>query len=85
MRRVLVSSFFADVTQHIHSLRASGVRLAHNSVTLASASMALRRSGGIWCTVPEAIDGRAMAPEVYRPPTVLQPPPVIAVAGVTLP
>ena len=60
MRRFLVSSFFADVTQHTHSLRASGVRLAHASVTITSDSIALRKSAGILCTVPEAIDCRAM-------------------------
>jgi hypothetical protein len=36
MRRLLVSAFLADVTQHIHSLRASGVMLAHASATIAS-------------------------------------------------
>jgi hypothetical protein len=60
MRRCLVSSFFADVTQHIHSLRARGVMLAHASQTVASDSIALRKSGGILCTVPEPIDWRAM-------------------------
>jgi hypothetical protein len=65
MRRLLVSSFLADVTQHIHSLRASGVILAHTSVTAASDSIALRKSAGILCTVPEAIGWRAMALRVY--------------------
>ena len=63
MRRALVSSVLADVTQHIHSLRASGVMLAHTSATIGSASMALRKSGGMVCTVPEAIDCRAMIQE----------------------
>ncbi len=36
MRRFLVSSFFADVTQQIHSLRASGVISAHTSFAVAS-------------------------------------------------
>ena len=62
MRRFLVSSFLADVTQHIHSLRASGVMLAHTPVTIASDSIALRKSAGIGCTVPEATDCRAMNP-----------------------
>lgn len=70
MRRFLVSSFLADVTQHIHSLRASGVMLAHTSVTIASDSIALRKSAGILCTVPEAIGCRAMAPGVYTSLTV---------------
>src|SRR6185437_402217 len=67
MRRFLVSSFLADVTQHIHSLRASGVMLAHKSATIASDSIALRKSAGILCTVPEAIGCRAMVfRRVYR-------------------
>lgn len=65
MRRLLVSSFLADVIQHIHSLRARGVMLAQTSVTVASDAMALRRSAGILCAVPEAIDCRAMIPGVY--------------------
>lgn len=60
MRRFLVSSFLADVTQHIHSLRASGVMVAHTSVTIASDSIALRKSAGMRCTVPEAIGCRAI-------------------------
>ena len=63
MRRPLVSALLADVTQHIHSLRASGVMLAHTSATIASDWIALRKSGGIVCTVPEAIGCRAM---LYR-------------------
>lgn len=46
MRRFLVSSFFADVTQQIHSLRASGVMSAQTSFTTESDSIALRRSAG---------------------------------------
>ena len=60
MRRFLVSSFFAEVTQHIHSLRASGVMLVHTFVTCTSDSIALRKSAGILCTVPEAIACRGM-------------------------
>ena len=62
MQRFLVSSFLADVTQHIHSLRASGVMLTHKSVTIASDSIALRKSPGIPGTVPEAIGCRAIVP-----------------------
>ena len=58
MRRFLVSSFLAEVT---HSLRASGVILAHKAMTTASDWIALRKSAGIECTVPEAIGCRAMA------------------------
>lgn len=66
MRRFLVSSFLADVTQHIHSLRASGVMLAHTSTTVASDSIALRKSAGILCTVPEAMDCRAILLQSLR-------------------
>jgi len=66
MRRLLVSSFLADVTQHIHSFRASGVMLVQTSVTSASDSIALRKSAGILCTVPEAIGPRVMVAAFYR-------------------
>jgi hypothetical protein len=46
MRRFLVSSFFADVTQQIHSFRASGVMLSQRIFAAASDSMALRKSAG---------------------------------------
>lgn len=46
MRRFLVASFFADVTQHIHSLRANGVMLAQTSFTVASDWMAFLKSVG---------------------------------------
>lgn len=47
IRRFLVSSFLADVTQHIHSLRASGVISVQASFTMGSDSIALRKSAGI--------------------------------------
>jgi hypothetical protein len=47
MRRLLVSSFLADVTQQIHSLRAGGVITVHTSVTIESDSIAFRKSAGI--------------------------------------
>jgi hypothetical protein len=55
MRRFLVSSRFVDVTQQIHSLRASGVMSAHTSFTLGSDAIALRKSAGILCTEPPAM------------------------------
>ena len=54
IRRFLVSSCLADVTQQIHSLRASGVISAHTAFTRGSASTALRKSAGIVCTTPPA-------------------------------
>ena len=55
MRRFLVSSFLADVTQQIHSLRASGVISAQRPFAAASDSMALRKSDGSLWIVPPAI------------------------------
>ncbi len=46
MRRFLVSSFLADVTQHIHSFRAIGVIAAQMLLAAASDTMAVRKSAG---------------------------------------
>lgn len=50
-----VSSLLPDVTQQIHSLRASGVISPHTARAGGEAVRALRRSAGILCTVPDAI------------------------------
>ena len=55
MRRCLVSSFLADVTQQIHSLRASGGISVQRLFAAALDSMAFRISAGSLCTVPPAI------------------------------
>jgi hypothetical protein len=55
MRRFLVSSFLADVTQQIHSFRASGVISVQRLFAAALDSMAFRISAGSLCTVPPAI------------------------------
>jgi hypothetical protein len=61
MRRRLVSSSLADVTQQIHSLRASGVMSAHTPAATGSDAIALRKSAGNLCTGP----GRAFfIPEI---------------------
>ena len=52
MRRLLVSSFLADVTQQIHSFRASGVISVQRRFAAASHSIAFRKSAGSLCTVP---------------------------------
>ena len=49
MRRLRVSSFLAEMTQQIHSFRASGVMAAHRRFAASSDSMALRKSGGSLC------------------------------------
>jgi hypothetical protein len=56
MRRFLVSSFLADVTQQIHSFRANGVIAAHKPFAAASDSMALRKSdGSLWIALPAIV------------------------------
>jgi hypothetical protein len=53
MRRFLVSSFLAELTQQIHSFRASGVIAAQRLLAAASDSMALRKSdGSLWIVPP---------------------------------
>jgi hypothetical protein len=42
----------AEITQQIHSLRASGERLFQAVLVTDVESMALRKSGGALCTVP---------------------------------
>jgi hypothetical protein len=50
----LVSAFLPDMTQHIHSLRASGVTSPHTANALGEEIMAFRKSAGIPCTTPAA-------------------------------
>ena len=47
-----VSGCFTEVTQQIHSLRASGVMSSHAARASGDASSALRRSAGIGCRAP---------------------------------
>ena len=54
MRRLLVVSCLAEVTQHIHSFRASGVMSAQRLLAVALDSMAIRKSAGILWTIPLA-------------------------------
>ena len=51
----LVSSFLTKVTQHIHSLRARGVRSSHIANASLSEVRAFRKSVGILCTTPDEI------------------------------
>ena len=55
MRRFLVSSFLAEVTQQIHSLRANGLISAHTLLAAASEAIAALKSAGRRCTAPEAL------------------------------
>ena len=49
-----VSSFLPDVTQQIHSLRASGVISSHTIKAFGEEMSAFRKSSGNLCTVPVA-------------------------------
>ena len=46
IRRLRVASCFADVTQQIHSLRASGVKSGQRLLAVASDAIAFRKSAG---------------------------------------
>jgi hypothetical protein len=70
MRRFLVSSFLADVTQQIHSFRASGVIAAQRLFAAASDSMAFRKSDGSLWIAPPAI-ARVVMPSIT--PCLLSP------------
>src|SRR5690348_8083885 len=51
---LLVSGFFTEIVQQIHSLRASGVRSSHTASASASAARVSRKSSGnSWTTPPE--------------------------------
>ena len=56
MRRARVASCLADVTQQIHSLRASGVKLSQQAAIAGSEQRAAAKSAGSLCTVPDASD-----------------------------
>lgn len=55
IRRALVSGFFADSIQHIHSLRARGVIASHAASAFGLEVSGFRKSGGTSCTTPVAI------------------------------
>jgi hypothetical protein len=55
MRTPLVSAFFPDITQQIHSLRAKGVISCQRSRAAGVRKRAFRRSSGILCTTPPAM------------------------------
>ena len=67
MRIPLVSAFLPEITQQIHSLRASGVMSSHTARALGVAVIAFRRSAGIVCTVPPAIPLLIIRPSYQIP------------------
>src|SRR5215468_1738357 len=52
---LLVSGFLTEIVQHIHSLRASGVRSFQAASAAVSAARAFCRSSGSSCTTPPEI------------------------------
>jgi hypothetical protein len=52
--RPLVSDFFADIIQHIHSLRARGVISSHTESSGVFETSFSRKSVGTVCATPEA-------------------------------
>ncbi len=52
MRMARVSDFLPEVTQHIHSLRASGVMSVHSASTFGVLVMDFLKSAGSVCIVP---------------------------------
>jgi len=52
---LLVSSFFGDITQQIHSFLASGVMSSHAAMALREFMRTFLRSCGKLCTVPPEI------------------------------
>ena len=52
---LLVSAFFTEITQQIHSLRASGVISSHFARAAESEMRTFRKSAGTLCTAPGEI------------------------------
>jgi hypothetical protein len=52
---LLVSGFLTEITQQIHSLRASGVISSHFARAIASEMRTFRKSAGTLCTAPGEI------------------------------
>jgi len=52
---LLVSGFLTEITQQIHSLRASGVMFSHCARATGSEMRTFRKSAGTLCTAPGEI------------------------------
>ena len=57
---LLVAGFFTEITQQIHSLRASGVISSHFARAAGSEMRTFRKSAGTLCTAPGEIAFLAM-------------------------
>ena len=56
MCRLRVSGFLTEMTQQIHSLRASGVIFCHLARAAGSEMRTFRKSAGTLCTAPAGIE-----------------------------
>src|SRR5205085_9404438 len=59
---LLVSGFLTEIVQHIHSLRARGVRFSHAASASGSDVKASRKSAGTSCTTPLEISFLVIGP-----------------------
>ena len=64
---LLVSGFLTEITQQIHSLRASGVMSSHFASAAGSEMRTLRRSVGTLCTAPGEMAFLVIDFIFYRP------------------
>jgi hypothetical protein len=64
---LLVSGLLTEITQQIHSFRASGVISSHFSRATGSEIRTFRKSAGTLCTAPGEIAFLAMGFILYRP------------------
>src|SRR5258708_40348476 len=71
---LLVSGFLTEITQQIHSLRASGVMSSHFACATESEMRAFLKSAGTLCTAPEEIAFLAMDFILHRYPISLRSP-----------
>ena len=65
IRMTLVSAFALEVTQQIHSLRASGVMSSQSAKTFGAEIIALRKSGGIVCTTPFPVESALVVIQIF--------------------
>ena len=62
----LVSGFLTEITQQIHSLRASGVISSHFARATESETRTFRKSAGTVCTAPDEINFLVIDLILYR-------------------
>src|SRR5215469_3294303 len=70
---LLVSGFLTEITQQIHSLRASSVISSHFALAAGSEMRTLRKSAGTLCTAPGEIAFLGMGFILSRYPHAISP------------